>query len=242
MNNDNFFKIYNDDAYKFISQLDKEKIIVNHIITDPPYNISKKNNFTTMKNPRTGIDFGEWDQGKFDLFSWLPLYTKILDKNGSMIIFCSFRFLSYLIDVIESSDCNMTVKDILIWQKTNPMPRNINRRYVQDMEFAIWAVKKNSKWIFNKPKDLPYLRSHFSFPVVSGKEKTAHPTQKSLKLIKQIIQIHTNQNDLVIDPFMGSGTTGVACLQLNRNFLGIEKKKEYFDIAEIRLKECLYDN
>ena len=137
------FQIINGDAYKIIDELIKNRVTVNHIITDPPYNISKDNNFNTMNNPRVGVDFGEWDRGEFDLYSWIPKYAKILDKNGSMIIFCSYRYISHIVDALESKDAKMVVKDILVWQKSNPMPRNITRRYVQDMEFAIWAVKKN---------------------------------------------------------------------------------------------------
>ena len=116
------------------------------------------------------------------------------------------------------------------------MPRNINRRYVQDMEFAIWAVKKNSKWVFNKTVSKPYLRSLYTAPVVNGAEKVGHPTQKSLSVMKEIISIHTNENQLILDPFMGSGTTGVACKELNRKFIGIEKDNNYFEMAKRRLE------
>lgn len=228
--------LYHEDAYSIVNEFISKGITVNHIITDPPYNISKENNFSTMKNPRTGVDFGVWDRGKFDLFSWIPKYTKLLDKNGSIIIFCSYRFVSYIADVLESDESNCTVKDILIWQKSNPMPRNINRRYVQDMEFAIWAVKKNAKWVFNKTDSKPYLRSLYTAPVVSGAEKVGHPTQKSLSVMKEIISIHTNENQLILDPFMGSGTTGAACKELNRKFIGIEKDNNYFEMAKRRLE------
>jgi site-specific DNA-methyltransferase (adenine-specific) len=189
-----------------------------------------------MKNPRVGVDFGNWDRGKFDLYSWVPNYSKLLNKNGSMIIFCSYRFISYIIDALESEEADMVVKDIIVWQKSNPMPRNINRRYVQDMEFAIWAVKKKAKWIFNKPDDKPYLRAMFTTPVVSGGEKLGHPTQKSLQLMEDIVTIHTNPGDLILDPFMGSGSTGVAALKNGRRFLGIEFEKEYFEMAKKRLE------
>ena len=141
--------IFNKDSYLFYDEFSKmilnknSEILergIDHIITDPPYNISKDSNFNTMKNRRTGVDFGYWDRGEFDLYSWIPKYSNLLTKNGSMIIFCSYRFLSYIINILENS--NMIVKDIIIWQKSNPMPRNTNRRYVQDMEFAVWSVKK----------------------------------------------------------------------------------------------------
>lgn len=227
-------KIYNDDAYKKIKDFQKNGLIVDHIITDPPYNISKDNNFSTMSSAnRQGVDFGEWDKG-FDLYSWINQYSKILRPGGSFIIFVSYRYLSYVIDTIER-DKKMVVKDVLKWIKSNPMPRNINRRYVQDTEFAIWAVKKGEKWIFNKPSNVSYLRAEFHTSVVSGKERTKHPTQKSLQLMEDIIKIHTNQNEVVLDPFMGSGTTGVASLKLNRDFIGIELDNEYYNIAKDRL-------
>lgn len=229
--------IFKADAYDKINDLLEEGVEVDHIITDPPYNISQKNNFGTMENPRSGIDFGEWDQGDFDLYSWIPRYSKILKKDGSMIIFCSYRYISYIIDVLENKSTGMIAKDILVWQKSNPMPRNINRRYVQDMEFAIWAVKKNAKWVFNKPKDVPYLRGIFNSSIVSGKEKLGHPTQKSIKLLDSIIKIHTNPGDLILDPFMGSGTTGEAALSNNREFIGIEYDDYYYLMAEKRLQK-----
>ena len=117
------------------------------------------------------------------------------------------------------------------------MPRNINRRYVQDMEFAVWGVKKNAKWTFNKPNDKPYLRSVFETSTVSGNERSNHPTQKSLKLMREIIEIHTNPQDVILDPFMGSGTTGVAALMENRKFVGIEVNPDYFELSVKRIKK-----
>lgn len=230
---DKNYRIYNRDSYKLIEEFLSKNYEVDHIITDPPYNISKDNNFSTMKSAkRQGVDFGLWDK-KFDLFSWIETYSKLLRKDGSFIVFCSYRYISFIIEIMEEN--NLVVKDVIKWIKTNPMPRNINRRYVQDTEYAIWAVKKGAKWIFNKPDDVTYSRAEFRTSTVSGNERTMHPTQKSLKLMKEIIKIHTNENDVILDPFMGSGTTGVAALELNRNFIGAEIDTEYFNIALDRL-------
>lgn len=229
--------LYHEDSYKFIDQLLESGVKVDHIITDPPYNISKDNNFSTMNNPRTGVDFGQWDRGGFDLYSWIPKYAKLLNKNGSMIIFCSYLYISHIADVLNSEECGMDVKDVLIWKKTNPMPRNRDRRYVQDMEFAIWAVKKRAKWVFNRPKDVPYLRSIIETPLVSGKEKLGHKTQKSLMLMEKIIKVHTNPGQLVLDPFMGSGSTGEAALLNGRRFIGIELDDKHFKMSSRRLSK-----
>lgn len=222
------------DSTAIVKELLARNVKVDAVITDPPYNISKDNNFSTMSHPRKGVDFGYWDNN-FNVCEWIADYTKIIKENGCIIIFCSYLYISYVIDELKKNDID--VKDIIIWKKTNPMPRNINRRYVQDTEFAIWGVKRKGKWTFNKPENVPYLRSLVETCTVSGKERTAHPTQKSLELMRKIIKTHTNEGDVIVDPFMGSGTTGVAALKENRKFLGIEVNPEYFNIAKKRISE-----
>ena len=226
-------KLYLANSLSLVKELKAKKVIVDAIITDPPFNISKKNNFTTLNNPRTGVDFGYWDNN-FDVCGWISDYIDLLDKNGSIIIFCSYLYISYIASELGKN--GVDVKDVLIWRKTNPMPRNRDRRYVQDMEFAIWGVKKGAKWTFNKPNNVSYLRSLYESGVVSGKERTGHPTQKSLKVFESIIKVHTNPGDIILDPFMGSGTTGEAAIRLDREFIGIEVNPEYYEIALNRLK------
>lgn len=225
--NDNC-SLYLANSLSLVKQLKAKKVLVDAIITDPPYNISKENNFSTLNNPRKGVDFGHWDNN-FDVCKWVADYSTLLKPNGSIIIFCSYIYISFVIEELKRN--NIETKDIIIWRKTNPMPRNVTRRYVQDMEFAIWGVKKGAKWTFNKEENKPYLRSVFDACVVSGSERTIHPTQKSYKVMEELIKIHTNENDVILDPFMGSGTTGVAALNNNRKFIGIEVCPEYFDIA-----------
>lgn len=222
------------DATAIVKELIAQNIKVDAVITDPPYNISKNNNFSTMNNPRKGVDFGAWDNN-FDVRAWISDYMKVIKDDGCMIIFCSYLYISFLIEELKKNDID--VKDVLVWKKSNPMPRNIHRRYVQDMEFAIWGVKKNAKWTFNKPENKPYLRSIFETSTVSGKERTNHPTQKSLELMKQMIRIHTNPGDVILDPFMGSGTTGVAALMENRKFVGIEVNPDYFELSLKRIQQ-----
>ncbi len=227
-------QIYHADAFEIIKDFYQQDLKVDAIITDPPYSISVKNNFSTLKSAkRQGIDFGEWDKN-FKLLEWIKRYAPLVNPNGCMVIFCSYGFISYIADFLEEN--GFVVKDFIQWVKNNPMPRNINRRYVQDTEFALWAVKKKAKWVFNKPKNEKYLRPLIlKSPVVGGLERVKHPTQKSLALMEKIISIHTNPNDIVLDPFMGSGTTGLACKRLERNFIGIESEREYFQIAKERL-------
>jgi site-specific DNA-methyltransferase (adenine-specific) len=221
------YKILNKDTYNL--KINKD-LVFDAIIADPPYNISQDNNFHTMG--RSSLDFGEWDKD-FDILNWIKIYSPNLKNGGSILIFNAWRNMGAIADELEKN--GFLVKDLIRWVKNNPMPRNRERRYVSDTEFCIWATK-GSNWTFNRG-DLPYRRPEYKTATVAGKEKNGHPTQKSLELMKELILTHTNENDLILDPFMGSGTTGVAALELNRRFIGIEIDKKYFDIASKRLLE-----
>lgn len=120
--------------------------------------------------------------------------------------------------------------------KSNPMPRNRDRRFITDYEIAIWAVKKGDKWTFNRQSET-YERPLIKTRVTPKSEKIngAHPTQKSLEAIEWILERLTNKNDLVLDTFMGSGTTAVACMNTNRNYVGYELDKEYYEISINRI-------
>lgn len=128
----------------------------------------------------------------------------------------------------------MEIKDIIRWKKSNPMPRNTNRRYVTDYEFAIWATMKGSKWTFNKPNDKPYLRPEFETSIPISKYRI-HPTQKSETLIEEIIKVHSNPNDIIFDPFSGSGQISVSSYKLGRKFIGVEIDEKYYNASIQRI-------
>lgn len=225
-------KIYNIDCKLLIQKMIKSDFQVDAIITDPPYNISRKNNFETIG--RKGIDFGQWDWD-FDQLEWLKDIDKILKPGGTIIIFNDWKNLGLISKQLENN--GFEIKDLLRWIKPNPMPRNTNRRYVTDYEFAIWATKKGErKWTFNKSKDVPYLKPEFIHSVVSSK-KRIHPTEKSESLIEQIIKIHTNEGDIVFDPFSGSGTISYISNKLNRYWIGAEISKKYAKDSRKRIKD-----
>jgi site-specific DNA-methyltransferase (adenine-specific) len=198
---------------------------VDLVLTDPPYNIARENNFSTMG--RAGIDFGEWDKG-FDLFSYIDQVSRVLNKDGSFVVFNSWRNLGAIADYAEKH--GFETKDMIRLEKSNPMPRNRDRRYITDYECAIWFVKEKAKWTFNRQDD-KYQRPKFVACIESG----LHPTQKNLSLMENLVKIHSNENNVVLDPFMGSGTTGLACKNLNRHFIGIEQNANYFEIAKGRI-------
>ena len=216
------------DAFKIMDKMIKDGVKVDAIITDPPYNIARDNNFHTMW--RSWIDFWEWDKG-FDLYSWIDKWIKLLDKNGSMIIFNDWKNIWNIAKYAEERW--MIIKDLIRLEKTNPMPRNRDRRYVTDFEVAVWLTMPKAKWVFNRQSDT-YERPKYVWSI----EKWFHPTQKNLWLMEWLIKIHTNEWQTVLDPFMWSWTTGVAAKKLWRNFIWIEYEEKYFNIAKKRIEEC----
>ncbi len=219
-------KIYNMDSLEGMGYIDDESI--DSIITDPPYNVSRKSNFHTMG--RVGVDFGEWDKN-FNQTSWIKQAVSKVKKGGNIVIFNDWKNMSYIKDELEFNKC--LIKEMLIWKKPNPMPRNRDRLYVTTCEFAIWATKGKG-WTFNRQRS-NYENAIFEYPSVHSK-KRLHKTQKPIELIEDIIKIHTNENDIILDPFMGSGSTAIACINTNRSYMGFEISKEYYDISEERIK------
>ena len=137
-------QLVHGDCNAAMKALVKQGVKVDAIITDPPYNISKANNFSTMKTAkRQGVDFGEWDKG-FDLISWLDIADKLLKDGGNIVIFNSFLNIGNIAKALESR--GYAIKDLIRWIKPNPMPRNMSSRFVSDYELAIWCVKGKKKW------------------------------------------------------------------------------------------------
>lgn len=226
------FVFQNCDYRVLLKKMASVKMQVDCIFTDPPYNISRSHQLGFSNMGRAGMDYGKWDYG-FNQKEWIEECLPFLKSGGSIIIFNDWKNFSHLVEALELGGC--AIKDLLRWEKRNPMPRNVNARYLSDCEFALWAVKGKGKWTFNKPKDLPYLKPSFKSGVVAGGKKRLHPTQKHLDIVEEILRIHTNQNDRVFDPFSGSATIALACLKNQRKFIGSEIDEKYFQLAKQRL-------
>lgn len=224
------YKLINGDCVSVLGAVPDKSVDL--IITDPPYNISKQNNFKTMG--RSGINFGEWDKG-FDITSWLQIACDKVRNGGGIVIFNSWENIGDIAKELRKHDCEP--KDVIRLIKKNPMPRNRDRRFIVDYEFAVWAVKNGDKWTFNRI-DEKFERPEILCSVTPKSEKAFgnHPTQKPLYSMEWLINRLSNENDIILDCFMGSGTTGVACLNTNRRFVGIELDKAYFQIAQDRIK------
>ena len=240
------------------NQIDKES--VNLIFADPPYNLS--GNGLKWENNKTGGDWymvnEEWDKmtpPEYLSFTrkWIGASYHVLKNGGSLYISCTYHNIAEVMMTLKQLDFH--INNVITWQKTNAMPNMTRRVFTHSTEFVVWAVK-GKKWIFNYEElkklnperqqdgSLKQMRDFWSLPLVQGKERlkgtdgrAMHPTQKPEEMLKRIIVASSNKGDLVLDPFLGSGTTAVVAKQLGRNWIGIEVNDKYVKMSERRIYE-----
>lgn len=249
--------VYSGDCVEILNQeIDKGSIDL--IFADPPYNLS--GNGLKWEGNKTGGDWymvnEEWDKmtaPEYMKFTrkWIGGCHRALKENGSIYISCAYHNLSEVMIVLKQLE--FKINNVIVWQKTNAMPNMTRRVFTHSTEFVVWAVK-GKKWIFNyemlkeinpeKQKDgsPKQMRDVWSMPLVQGKERirgtdgrALHPTQKPEEMLKRIILASSNEGDIVLDPFLGSGTTAVVAKKLGRDWIGIEKSKKYVDMAKKRI-------
>ncbi len=219
---------------------------VDCILTDPPYNISKLNdqrdrsklNSPIMRRKKSlNYDFGGWDNMERKEFleftdKWLIECCRVLKDGGTFISFFNKEDVSYL--GWQTKPLGIRTRTIISWHKTNPVPSFRKVNYLSACEF-IWIGSKGDKsWTFNFGLQKE-MHNFFETPNSSSYGKTKHPTEKPERLIEWLIKTHTNESDVVLDPFIGSGTTAIACINLKRNWIGIEKDEHYYEIARQRI-------
>ena len=224
--------LINCDYKDAVRTMLKSGLQVDAIITDPPYCVSRTHQLGFSNMGRSGMNYGKWDYN-FDQKEWIKICAPLIKNGGSMIIFMDWKNMSYLVE--ELTEQGFEIKDLIRWEKKNPMPRNVNSRYVMDFEVALWAVKGKKGWTFNKPSNKPYLKPVYVSGVVLGGAKRIHPTQKSVEVLEELIKVHTNKGDVVFDPFSGSGTTALACKNTGRICVATEIDKNYYDKSVERL-------
>lgn len=228
-------KIYNEDCIKGIKNIPSESVDL--ILTDPPYYISRKSNFKkgggcTSKYGSISMDFGEWDKGeKIDFELLFKESFRILKKGGTLIMFYDIFKIGELADIALS--LSFKQPRIGFWDKTNAVPINAKINYLSNCREYFISFCKGKKGVFNSYYD----KGVYSYPIVCGKERTSHPTQKPISLMEELIKTNSNKGDVVAGFFMGSGTTAVAAIRNKRKFIGFELSKEYFDISNERIKQ-----
>lgn len=234
---------------------------VHLIFADPPYNLSGKS--LDLVNNTTGGAYykvnEEWDTFKYDDYlnfteQWITACKNVLCANGSLYISCTQHNIAEIIFIAKK--LGFKLNNIITWYKINAMPNITKRTFTHSTEFICWFVK-GKNWIFNyeavkqfnpnktkdgKNKQMRDFLDFIEIPIVQGKERikgnngrAIHPTQKPEKLLELIILASSNENDVVLDPFFGTGTTGYVAQKLNRRWIGIEKNIEYYKISLERI-------
>ena len=223
------------------------------IFADPPYNLQLKGELYRPDQSKVSAVNDKWDQfssfNEYDAFTyeWLNACKRVLKKDGAIWVIGSYHNIFRVGKIMQ--DLGLWILNDVLWIKTNPMPNFKGTRFNNAHETLIWATKtKKAKYTFhykgmkafNEDKQ---MRSDWYIPLCNGKERVkingvkAHSTQKPEALLYRIILSTSNVNDIVLDPFMGSGTTGAVAKRLGRKFIGIEKESSYVKIATDRIRK-----
>ena len=244
---DNRSYLYHGDSLEFMASLDEGS--VDCIWTDPPYFLSNDGT-SCVAGKRVKVNKGEWDRSQgieldhqFNQ-AWLSECYRILKPTGTIWVTGTLHV--YLSVGMAMMQQGFRILNDIIWEKPNPPPNLGRRCFTHSTEVVLWATKakKGSKhrYTFNydamrEENDGKQMKSVWRFPAAGKDEKVygKHPTQKPIALIDRCLRASTNPGDLVLDPFAGSGATGVAALKLDRRFVGCEQEAEFTELTTKRL-------
>ena len=245
-------KILLGDSLKIMKTIPSKSVDL--IFADPPYNLQLKD--TLYRPDQTTVEAVTQDWDKFNTYKeydnfteqWLKESKRILKKGGALWVIGSYHNILRVGTSIQNH--GFWILNDIIWHKTNPMPNFRGTRFTNAHETLLWCTtSREAKYTFNyqnlkELNDGKQMRSDWYIPICSGKERLrennnqrSHPTQKPEALMYRIILSSTNKGDIILDPFLGSGTTAVVAKKLQRSFIGIEQDKEYLSLAKKRLKQ-----
>ncbi len=225
---------------------------VNCIFADPPYNLQLRGELRRPDDSLVdGVD-DDWDRfddfAAYDAFTrdWLSECHRVLNKDGTIWVIGSYHNIFRIGAMLQ--DLGFWILNDVIWRKTNPMPNFKGRRFTNAHETMIWAAKsKTSRYKFNYQSmkslnDDLQMRSDWTLPLCTGAERLRnthglklHPTQKPEALLHRVIMAATAPGDVILDPFLGTGTTAAVAKRLHRHFIGIERHPAYVEAAWGRL-------
>lgn len=228
--------LYNSDCVKAMHEFPDNTVDL--ILTDPPYNlgnfmISRDTNLKKMRDNFFGtagwdnLEYEEWVSAMDGFFKQA---ARIIKNGGSMIVFMAAIKVETTIQLAEKH--GFYYKTTGIWHKTNPMPRNMNLHFINSTESWIYFTYKTRTGTFNNNGAVVHDFIESSVTPMSERKFGKHPTQKPESLISHLVGLLSSEGDTVLDPFMGSGTTGVVCKKLNRNFIGIELDETYYSFLD----------
>lgn len=253
------FELFNESIETCLPTIDDAS--VDFIFADPPYFLSN-DGFSVKSGRAVSVNKGSWDKSsgfaneiQFHAF-WIHECLRILKPNGTIAISGTYHSIFKCGYLLQESGTRI-IND-LVWFKPNGAPALAGRNFTASHETVIWASKSASakhhfnypdskKWPPNKDilkRDGKQMRSVWSIPATPKREKAfgVHPTQKPLELLTRFISLCTQPGDLVLDPFCGSGTTGVAAVANSRRFVGIDSNCEYIELSRKRISAAYEDS
>ena len=241
------YELIHGNCFEVMDELHESRgEFLDFIFADPPYFLSN-GGITCQNGKMVKVDKGDWDKSKgADLnhefnVEWLQRCQKILKPNGTMMVSGTFHAIFSVGFAMQQ--LNMKLLNNITWEKPNPPPNLACRYFTHSTETIIWAAKHlKSKHKFNyelmrKSNNNKQMKDvwQFTSPKKNEKKYGKHPTQKPLDLLTRIILSSTEEEDIVLDPFNGSGTTGVVCAINNRKYIGIELEQNYIDLTKKRI-------
>jgi len=226
---------------------------VDLVFADPPYNLQLQGDLKRPDDSRVDAVDDEWDKfssfAAYDDFTraWVTACRRLMKPSATLWVIGSYHNIFRVGTILQ--DLGFWILNDIVWRKSNPMPNFRGRRFTNAHETLIWAARDASKrnYTFNYEalkagNDDIQMRSDWLFPLCTGEErlkggdgKKLHPTQKPEALLARIILAASRPDDLVLDPFSGTGTTGAVARRLRRRFVGIERAAEYAAAAEERI-------
>ncbi len=231
------YKIALADSREYIKTIPDQSIDL--ILTDPPYNLSpySTGNMKFTWRKEINNDLAHWDNVDFNPSEWVEEFKRILKPTGNIFAFTSYNLLGKWHEVF---DPEFDTFQFMVWHKTNPAPKIRRAGFLNSCELIVCVWNKGHKWNFGKQSE---MHNFIETPICMGNERVknpVHPTQKPVKVLKHVIKLASNKGDLIFDPFMGVGSTGVAALELGREFLGVDIDKGYHEAAKERLEKTFY--
>ncbi len=226
------YKLALDDSICHIKTIPSNSIDL--ILTDPPYNLSPYSTGNIKFSWRKDInnDIAEWDRNDFAPIEWVDEFKRVLKPTGNIFVFTNYNLLGKWHEVF---DPEFDTFQFMVWHKTNPTPKIRRAGFLNSCELIVCMWNKGHTWNFTNQKD---MHNFIETPICMGNERVktpSHPTQKPVRVLKHIIALATNKDDVVYDPFMGVGSTGVAAVELGRQFIGCKLEKEYYEAAQQRI-------
>ena len=237
MKNPNWRKcILCGDSKEIIKRIPDNSI--DFILTDPPYNLGQHSTGNIPLPGRSALnnDVAEWDLIDFKPEEWADEFIRILKPTGNLFIFTSYNQIGRWYNCL---DRKFDTSNFMIWHKTNPAPKIFKAGFLNSCEMIFTCWNKKHTWNFISQAE---MHNFVESPICMRPERLSdpkHPTQKPISILKKMIEIASNEDDIIFDPFMGVGSIGVAALELERRFIGIELDENYFNAAKKRIDSIL---